>query len=205
MYIACIPMFAKRIFDWIVLLAALPLALPLLLLVALVVRIGLGTPVLFRQQRPGLHGRLFWLVKFRTMRNCITGENMLATDGVRLGRLGALLRKCSLDELPSLWNIAKGEMSWVGPRPLLPEYLPLYNAQQQKRHNVLPGLTGWAQIHGRNALDWPARFELDVWYVENRSLWLDMQILLKTVATVVGARQVSAPGQATVEPFRGNP
>ncbi len=130
---------------------------------------------------------------------------MLATDGVRLGCLGALLRKCSLDELPSLWNIAKGDMSWIGPRPLLPEYLPLYNARQQKRHNVLPGLTGWAQIHGRNALDWPARFELDVWYVENRSLWLDMQILLKTVATVVGARQVSAPGQATVEPFRGNP
>lgn len=204
MYIACIPMFAKRLFDLLLLVLVLPLALPVLLLLAVVVRVGMGSPVLFRQRRPGLHGKIFELYKFRSMRNLHPGEDMLASDGQRLGKLGRFLRKSSLDELPSLWNIAKGEMSWVGPRPLLPEYLPLYNERQQRRHEVLPGLTGWAQVQGRNAIDWPSRFELDVWYVENRSWCLDLRILLLTFTTVLNARNVSAPGQATMMPFRGN-
>lgn len=204
MYIACIPMFAKRFFDLLLLVLVLPLALPVLLLLAVVVRVGMGSPVLFRQRRPGLHGKIFELHKFRSMRNLHPGEDMLASDGQRLGKLGRFLRKSSLDELPSLWNIAKGEMSWVGPRPLLPEYLPLYNERQQRRHEVLPGLTGWAQVQGRNAIDWPSRFELDVWYVDNRSWWLDLRILLLTFTTVLNARNVSAPGQATMMPFRGN-
>lgn len=197
-------MFAKRLFDLLLLVLVLPLALPVLLLLAVVVRVGMGSPVLFRQRRPGLHGKIFELYKFRSMRNLHPGEDMLASDGQRLGKLGRFLRKSSLDELPSLWNIAKGEMSWVGPRPLLPEYLPLYNERQQRRHEVLPGLTGWAQVQGRNSIDWPSRFELDVWYVDNRSWWLDLRILLLTFTTVLNARNVSAPGQATMMPFRGN-
>jgi len=195
----------KRLFDLLLLVLVMPLALPLLLLVAFAVRIGIGSPVLFWQERPGMHGKLFRLAKFRTMHELRPGEDMLASDAQRLTRLGSFLRKASLDELPSLYNILRGELSWVGPRPLLPRYLPLYNERQALRHAVPPGLTGWAQVQGRNALDWPSRLELDAWYAQNRSFALDLKILFMTLAVVVTGRGVTAVGQATVSEFKGNP
>ena len=194
----------KYTFDFIVAVIALLLLWPIIAILAIAVRIFLGTPVLFRQTRVGLHGETFRIVKFRTMTDQRNEAGKLYPDSVRLTRFGRFLRSTSLDELPELYNILRGEMSFVGPRPLLPEYLPLYDARQAKRHDVRPGLTGWAQINGRNALDWKDRFEMDVWYVENRSLLLDLKIICKTVLTVVRRDGISSAGNDTMTPFRGN-
>jgi lipopolysaccharide/colanic/teichoic acid biosynthesis glycosyltransferase len=196
---------AKRLFDIVVSAVALLLLSPLIAFVALLVRLRMGSPVLFRQQRPGLHGRAFELVKFRTMTHAPAGADPLATDAQRLTRLGRFLRASSLDELPELWNVLKGDMSLVGPRPLLMQYLPRYSADQARRHLVRPGLTGWAQVNGRNALRWEEKFALDVWYVDNRSFGLDLRILLLTVWHVVRPRGISAEGEATMPEFMGSP
>lgn len=194
-------MIAKRIFDLLVVLLAAPLWLPLFALLALLVRIRLGSPVLFRQRRPGRGGRVFELVKFRTMTDVRDAEGNLLSDAARLTSFGLGLRATSLDELPELWNVLRGDMSLVGPRPLLVQYLPRYTAEQRRRHEVPPGLTGWAQINGRNALSWEEKFALDVWYVENRSWWLDLKILYLTIWQVVARRGISAPGDATMPEF----
>jgi len=194
----------KRAFDITVAAAALLVASPLLLLVAIAVRVNLGSPVLFRQQRPGLHGRPFTMVKFRTMRDALGRDGRPLPDADRLTPFGKLLRSTSLDELPELWNVLRGEMSLVGPRPLLMEYLDRYTAEQSRRHEVRPGVTGWAQVHGRNALSWEERFRLDVWYVEHRSLRLDLHILLRTLTIVLRRTGVSAKGEATMSAFEGN-
>lgn len=192
----------KRAGDVVVSATLLVLLAPLLALIAIAVRVSLGAPVLFRQQRPGLGGRPFTLYKFRTMRGGeLAGVDAVATDADRLTRFGRLLRASSLDELPELVNVLRGEMSLVGPRPLLMEYLGRYNETQARRHEVRPGITGWAQVNGRNAVDWEDRFAMDVHYVDHRSFALDMRVLFMTVATVLSRRGVSAEGSATVEPF----
>jgi lipopolysaccharide/colanic/teichoic acid biosynthesis glycosyltransferase len=192
----------KRGLDICVAALGLVLLSPLLLASALAIRLTIGAPVLFRQKRPGLHGRSFTLVKFRSMRNVSRSEDV--DDAQRLTRLGSLLRRTSLDELPELWNVLIGDMSLVGPRPLLMEYLPLYTPQQARRHEVRPGLTGWAQINGRNATSWEQRLALDTWYVDNQSLALDLKILAMTVPKVLRAEGVSQPGQSTMAKFRGS-
>jgi sugar transferase EpsL len=194
-------MIAKRIFDVLVVVLTAPLWLPLLAVLALLVRVRLGSPVLFRQQRPGRRGTIFELVKFRTMTDTRDRTGQLLPDAVRLTPFGRWLRATSLDELPELWNVLRGEMSLVGPRPLLVQYLLRYSARQGRRHEVPPGLTGWAQINGRNALSWEEKFALDVWYVDNRSWWLDCKILFLTVWQVVARRGISAPGEATMPEF----
>ena len=192
-----------RLRDIFASLLGLTILLPLLAVVAIAVRLRLGSPILFCQARPGLHGKLFMLRKFRTMRASSAVEDLLATDAVRLTRPGRFLRSTSLDELPTLWNVLRGDMSLVGPRPLLPEYLPLYTIQQMRRHEVKPGITGWAQVNGRNAISWEEKFELDVWYVDHRSFLLDLKILCMTVWQVVARRHIAADGHATMPPFRG--
>ena len=187
----------KRAIDLLLVLLAAPLWLPLLAATALAVRLCLGRPVLFRQARPGLHGRLFTLVKFRSMR---AGPG---SDAERLTPFGRRLRRTSLDELPEFWNVLRGEMSLVGPRPLLPEYLPRYTPEQARRHEVRPGITGWAQIHGRNAATWEERLRLDVWYVDHRSLGLDAWILVRTIGTIFCGRGISARTHATMSQFPG--
>ncbi len=177
---------------------------PLLLVLCWLVASKLGKPIFFSQQRPGLKGKAFNMIKFRSMRDDKDAQGNLLSDAERLGAFGRALRASSADELPELWNIVKGEMSFVGPRPLLMEYLPLYSSEQAKRHNVKPGITGWAQINGRNALSWQQKFELDVWYVENRSLLLDIKILFLTVKKVFVKDGVSAEGEATMAKFTGN-
>lgn len=194
----------KRGLDVLVAFLLLLALWPVMLLLALLVRRYLGSPVLFRQQRPGLHGKPFMLCKFRSMSDARDAQGQLMPDAVRLGHFGKLLRKTSLDELPQLWNVLRGDMSLVGPRPLLMQYLPRYSARQAMRHDVRPGITGWAQVNGRNALSWEQRFELDVWYVENQSLWLDLKILVMTVRRVFGSRDVSAAGHVTMPEFMGN-
>lgn len=194
----------KRLFD--VLLAVLTLlllALPLLGLIWLV-RNKLGSPVFFRQTRPGLHGKPFEMVKFRTMTDERSPDGLLLPDAVRLTSFGRFLRSTSLDELPELWNVIKGDMSLVGPRPLLMEYMPLYTSEQARRHEVRPGITGWAQVNGRNAISWEDKFMLDVWYVDNRRLWLDIKILWLTVRKVLIRDGISAQGDATMPVFKGN-
>ena len=194
----------KRLFDiTAVTLALLLLGLPLLVL-AWQVRRKLGSPVLFRQVRPGLRGQPFEMVKFRTMTDARGPDGQLLPDAERLTAFGRFLRSSSLDELPELWNVLKGEMSLVGPRPLLMEYLPLYSREQARRHEVRPGITGWAQVNGRNALSWDDKFKLDVWYVDHRSLWLDIKILWLTVRKVVVREGISAAGEATMPRFTGN-
>lgn len=194
----------KRIFDAVVALFALFLFAPVLLVLAVLVRSRLGTPILFSQIRPGLFGRSFRMYKFRTMTDARDADGNLLPDRVRLTPLGKFLRSSSLDELPELWNVLKGDMSLVGPRPLLMEYLPLYNERQNRRHEVRPGITGWAQVNGRNAISWEQKFELDVWYVENQSLWLDLKILFLTVWKVVRRDGISAAGDATMPKFAGS-
>jgi lipopolysaccharide/colanic/teichoic acid biosynthesis glycosyltransferase len=194
----------KRIFDIVIsAIALMILALPMLV-VAVAVRCSLGSPVLFRQRRPGLMGRSFTLLKFRTMTEARGPDGQLLPDGQRLTRFGRLLRATSIDELPELWNVLRGEMSLVGPRPLLEEYLPLYNERQVRRHLVRPGLTGWAQVNGRNAVAWQERLELDVWYVENRTFLLDLKILWLTVRKVLMSEGIAAEGSDTMPRFRGN-
>lgn len=190
----------KRAFDLVVASVLLGALLGPMLLLAVVIWVRMGRPILFRQVRTGWHGRPFELIKFRTMRPG-TGNQ---PDAERLTLLGRVLRATSLDELPQLFNVARGEMSLVGPRPLLTQYLPLYTEEQARRHRVRPGITGWAQINGRNALSWEQKFALDVWYVENRSFWLDLQILWTTLTKVVRREGISQDGHATMEVFRGN-
>ncbi len=194
----------KRLFDLLLSLAGLlVLALPLLLLWVLVHR-KLGSPALFRQVRPGLHGRPFMMVKFRTMTDERGPNGELLPDAQRLTTFGRFLRASSLDELPELWNVLLGEMSLVGPRPLLMDYMPLYSPEQARRHEVRPGVTGWAQVNGRNAVSWEERFKLDVWYVDHRSLWLDLRILWLTVCKVIVREGISAQDEATMPRFTGN-
>lgn len=193
---------AKRILD-VVLASALVLATaPLLLAIGFIVFVDLGRPVLFRQVRPGLCGKPFSLVKFRTMVDLRDNEGQLLPNEARLTRFGKFLRSTSLDELPELWNVLAGHMSLVGPRPLLMEYLPLYNERQARRHEVRPGITGWAQVNGRNTVPWEERFEMDVWYVENRTLWLDVRILASTIGRILTRDGISTPGRATIERFQ---
>lgn len=194
----------KRLFDITAAFAALLLlALPLALL-TWQVRRKLGSPAFFRQVRPGLHGRPFEMVKFRTMTDARGPDGALLPDAERLTPFGRFLRATSLDELPELWNVLKGDMSLVGPRPLLMEYLPLYSPEQARRHEVRPGITGWAQVNGRNAIGWEDKFTLDVWYVDHRTLWLDVKILWLTVKKVLVREGISAAGEATMPTFKGN-
>ena len=194
----------KRLFDFVTALVVLLLFSPLLLLLALSVRFAIGSPVLFRQSRPGLHGKPFTLLKFRTMTDARDEHGNPLADELRLTAFGRFLRHSSLDELPELWNVLKGDMSLVGPRPLLMEYLPLYSAFQARRHEVRPGVTGWAQVNGRNELDWDERLRMDVWYVDHQSFWLDLKILWMTVFKVLRSEGVTQKGHATVEKFRGS-
>jgi lipopolysaccharide/colanic/teichoic acid biosynthesis glycosyltransferase len=193
----------KRVLDFILALCGvLALAMPLLVLVWLVRR-KLGSPVFFRQVRPGLHGKPFEMIKFRTMTDERGPDGLLLSDAVRLTSFGRFLRSTSLDELPELWNVIKGEMSLVGPRPLLMEYLPLFTSEQARRHDVRPGITGWAQVNGRNAISWEDKLMLDLWYVDNHRLWLDIKILWLTVRKVLVRHGINAPGDATMPMFKG--
>ena len=193
----------KRLFDSLVSSLALLLFSPLLALLVLLIRLKLGSPIIFRQQRPGLHGRSFTILKFRTMTDGRDEAGNLLPDAQRLTRFGKFLRSSSLDELPELINVLKGEMSLVGPRPLLEQYLDLYTPEQMRRHDVRPGITGWAQVNGRNALSWEEKFELDVWYVDNHTLWLDIKIILMTIVKIVKRESINQPGQATIRPYEG--
>ncbi|HEX7115962.1 MAG TPA: sugar transferase [Steroidobacter sp.] len=195
---------AKRLFDLAIASVLLLVLSPALLCIALAVRIALGSPVLFRQMRPGLNGRPFELIKFRTMTNETGAGGELLPDSQRMTAFGGWLRRSSLDELPELINVLKGDMSLVGPRPLLLDYLPLYDAQQGRRHEVRPGITGWAQVKGRNALTWEEKLRLDVWYVDNRSLLLDVKILWLTLVCVLRAQGISQAGHVTAQRFTGN-
>lgn len=195
----------KRLLDIIIASIALILLSPLYAFVAYKVKKNLGSPVLFRQVRPGLHGKPFEMIKFRTMKDAVDANGNPLPDSERLTPFGKMLRATSLDEMPELWNVIKGDMSVVGPRPLLMEYLPLYNTEQAKRHHVRPGMTGHAQVNGRNAISWEEKFKLDTWYVENRSTWLDFKIMFKTVHKVIAKDDISAEGEATMTKFTGTP
>ena len=194
----------KRVFDIAAASAGLLVLLPVFLAVAIAVRLRMGVPVLYKQERPGMGGRPFRMLKFRTMQDVRDAEGVPLPDSERITALGRLLRSTSLDELPELWNVLRGEMSLVGPRPLLMEYLPLYTPEQARRHEVRPGITGWAQVNGRNALSWEEKFKLDIWYVDNRSFWLDVKILWLTVWRVLRREGISADGEATMPRFSGN-
>ncbi|USL25729.1 sugar transferase [Priestia megaterium] len=194
----------KRIFDFIVALLALILLSSVMLIVALLVRINLGRPIIFKQKRPGTFGKPFYVYKFTTMTNKKDSSGNLLPDSMRLTRFGKILRKLSLDELPQLVNVIKGDISLIGPRPLLMEYLELYTPEQARRHEVRPGITGWAQVNGRNAISWEEKFKLDVWYVENQSFWLDMKILFLTVMKVFKSEGINQNGHVTMEKFRGS-
>jgi len=194
----------KRVFDFIVALCALLTLLPVIVIVALLIRFKLGSPILFTQDRPGLNGTVFKMMKFRTMLDGKDKHGNLLPDNERMTKFGAFLRSTSLDELPGLFNVLKGDMSLVGPRPLLVQYLPLYSTEQARRHNVRPGITGWAQVNGRNAISWEDKFKLDVWYVDNQSFWLDTKILFLTVKKVFVREGISADGHVTIEPFKGS-
>ena len=191
----------KRLLDIIIASIALILLSPLYAFVAYKVKKNLGSPVLFRQVRPGLHGKPFEMIKFRTMKDAVDERGNPLPDSERLTPFGQMLRSTSLDEMPELWNVIKGDMSIVGPRPLLMEYLPLYSPEQAKRHNVRPGMTGHAQVNGRNAIGWEEKFKLDTWYVENQSIWLDFKIMFKTVHKVLAKDDISAEGEATMSKF----
>ncbi len=193
----------KRMIDIVVSIIALIVFLPLLLIVSILIRVKLGGPVLFKQKRPGLDGEVFEMIKFRSMRDAFDKDGNALPDSERLTSFGLKLRASSLDELPGLWNILKGNMSLVGPRPLLVEYLPLYSQEQARRHEVRPGLTGWAQINGRNAISWEEKFKLDVWYVENQNILLDLRILLMTVRKVFIREGIHANDHVSIEAFKG--
>lgn len=197
-------MAVKRVVDIAVSLVALILLMPFLLFLALLIKMKLGSPVLFSQERPGLNGKIFRMVKFRSMTEARDAEGNLLPDSVRLTPFGNRLRSTSLDELPELWNVLKGDMSLVGPRPLLVEYLPLYTPEQMRRHEVRPGITGWAQINGRNAISWDEKFALDIWYVDHWCMKLDFRILLLTVKKVLVRDGISADSHVTMEKFRGS-
>jgi sugar transferase EpsL len=194
----------KRLTDFMVAAIGLIVLSPVMLIVAMLIRIKLGSPVLFRQWRPGLRGRPFLLFKFRTMTEERDEEGKLVADGTRLTPFGMRLRRLSLDELPQLINVIRGDLSLVGPRPLLTEYLPLYSQEHARRHDVKPGVTGWAQVNGRNAISWDEKLNLDVWYVDHQTFWLDMKILWMTIVRVLKGDGISQVGQATMEKFRGS-
>lgn len=194
----------KRLIDIIISFLALLVLFPLLLLLAVIIRVDIGSPVFFVQKRAGLYGKAFNIVKFRSMTNASDDNGTLLTDVERLTSLGVFLRASSLDELPELWNVLKGDMSLVGPRPLLLDYLSLYTTEQSRRHDVPPGITGWAQVNGRNAISWEEKFRYDVWYVENQSIWLDLKIIWKTLKKVFASEGISAEGEATMSKFKGN-
>lgn len=193
----------KRIFDVVSSLFGLILLTPVIVVVSWLIRRKLGSPVLFRQVRPGLNGQPFEMIKFRTMRDAVDVNGNQLPDSERMTSFGSFLRSSSLDELPELWNVFKGDMSLVGPRPLLMEYLPLYSPEQYRRHEVRPGVTGWAQINGRNALSWEEKFKLDIWYIDNRSFWLDLKIIFLTVKKVVIRDGINADGEVTMPKFTG--
>jgi lipopolysaccharide/colanic/teichoic acid biosynthesis glycosyltransferase len=194
----------KRLFDAFAAAFGLLILTPVILIVAWQVKYKLGSPVFFRQTRPGLHGKPFKMIKFRTMLDAADSEGNPLPDSERMTPFGQFLRASSLDELPGLWNVLKGDMSLVGPRPLLMEYLPLYSKEQYRRHDVRPGVTGWAQVNGRNAISWGEKFKLDVWYVDNRSFWLDLKILLMTVRKVLVRDGISGGGEVTMSRFTGS-
>jgi lipopolysaccharide/colanic/teichoic acid biosynthesis glycosyltransferase len=194
----------KRLFDFLIALCAIFTLLPVIVVVAVLIRFKLGSPILFTQDRPGLNGKIFKMMKFRTMLDAKDKHGNLLPDNERMTKFGAFLRSTSLDELPGLFNVLKGDMSLVGPRPLLVQYLPLYSTEQARRHNVRPGITGWAQVNGRNAISWEQKFKLDVWYVDNQSFLLDLKILLLTVKKVFVREGISADGHVTIEPFKGS-
>ena len=194
----------KRIFDIVIVAMLLFFCMPLILFIAMLIRLNIGKPVFFTQQRPGLHGIPFKLIKFRTMLDKYASNGEPLPDSQRLTLLGKFLRSSSLDELPELWNVLKGEMSLVGPRPLLMEYLSLYTPMQSRRHDVLPGITGWAQVNGRNAIAWDDKFKLDVWYIAHQSWWLDIKILFLTIKKVFLREGISAQGEATATKFEGS-
>jgi lipopolysaccharide/colanic/teichoic acid biosynthesis glycosyltransferase len=194
----------KRIFDFFMSFFAIIFLSPVFIILFFLIRRKLGAPVLFRQLRPGKDGRPFTMVKFRTMLDATDADGNVLPDELRLTKFGKALRATSLDELPELWNVLKGDMSLVGPRPLLMEYLPLYDEDQSRRHEVRPGVTGWAQINGRNAIDWNDKFKLDVWYVDNHTLWLDIKIIFLTIRKVIIRDGISSEGQATTTKFTGN-
>ncbi|WP_274531979.1 sugar transferase [Aminobacterium colombiense] len=196
--------FFKRPMDFFLSLTALIILSPVLVIIGLLVRIKLGSPVIFKQERPGLNEKIFTMYKFRTMTDEKDENGKLLPDSTRLTTFGRILRSTSLDELPELFNVLKGDMSLVGPRPLLPEYVPLYNKQQRKRLSVLPGITGWAQVNGRNALTWEEKFKLDTWYVENWNLILDLKIIAKTIQAIIKREGISAQGEATMPRFTGS-
>jgi len=194
----------KRLFDIVVSMISIVLLIPLFGILYIFIWINLGTPVLFSQSRPGLYGKQFVMYKFRTMRDAVDENGLSLPDEIRLTNFGKFLRSTSLDELPELWNVLKGEMSLVGPRPLLMEYLPLYSVEQARRHEVLPGITGWAQVNGRNSLSWDEKFKLDLWYVDNQSFYLDIKILFLTLKKIFIREGISAEGVATMNKFTGN-
>ncbi|MEH6731293.1 MAG: sugar transferase [Pseudoalteromonas distincta] len=194
----------KRLFDFLVALFTLLTLLPVIIVVAVLIRFKLGSPIFFTQARPGLNGKVFKMMKFRTMLDGKDKYGNLLPDNERMTKFGAFLRSTSLDELPGLFNVLKGDMSLVGPRPLLVQYLALYNSEQARRHNVRPGITGWAQVNGRNAISWEQKFKLDVWYVKNQSFLLDIKILLLTIKKVFVREGISADGHVTIEPFKGS-
>ncbi len=194
----------KRIFDFVVASLALIVFMPIIILLSFLVARKLGRPIFFRQIRPGINGKVFELVKFRTMTDACDAEGVILPDELRLTPFGLWLRRTSLDELPTLFNVILGDMSLVGPRPLLVEYLPLYNSEQAKRHLVRPGVTGWAQVNGRNAISWEKKFEYDVWYVNNKSFFIDLKILALTIKKVLIKEGISAVGEATISRFKGS-
>ncbi|MBA6409127.1 sugar transferase [Pseudoalteromonas sp. 5Ae-yellow] len=194
----------KRLFDFLVALCVLLILFPIIIVVAILIRFKLGSPILFTQNRPGLNGKVFKMMKFRSMLDGKDKHGNLLPDDERMTKFGTFLRSTSLDELPGLFNVLKGDMSLVGPRPLLVQYLPLYSSEQARRHNVRPGITGWAQVNGRNAISWGQKFKLDVWYVDNQSFLLDIKILLLTVKKVFVREGISADGHVTIEPFKGS-
>ncbi len=194
----------KRLFDLSLIVLSFPLLLPVFMVLIVLVRVKLGSPVLFRQKRPGRGGKVFEMIKFRTMTDERDAKGNLLPDAVRLTKFGKFLRSTSMDELPELWNVFKGDMSLVGPRPLLLEYLLLYSEDQARRHEVRPGVTGWAQVNGRNAISWNEKFKLDVWYVDNHSMWLDIKVILLTLKKVLVREGISAEGEATIAKFNGS-
>ena len=194
----------KRVFDLVITFIGLLLLVPVIILVAALVRLKLGSAIFFKQARPGLNGEIFNMYKFRTMTNECDKNGVLLSDKDRLTKFGKFLRSTSLDELPGLWSVLKGDMSLVGPRPLLVEYLPLYSEKQSRRHEVRPGITGWAQVNGRNAISWDEKFDLDVWYVDNQSIWLDIKILWLTVKKVIMRDGISAQDDVTMPVFKGS-
>jgi len=195
----------KRFLDLMLTVPALIMLAPVIAVIALLVRLNLGSPVIYRQKRPGPHGNVFTFYKFRTMTDDRDVQRNFLPDEKRLTSFGEFLRRTSLDELPELWNVLKGDMSLVGPRPLLVEYLDRYTPEQARRHEVRPGITGWAQVNGRNAISWEEKFEYDVWYVDNWSLWLDLKIIFMTILKVIKGEGINQPGQATMEEFMGSP